>query len=166
MSSIDIVLCLILLIGAFGGYKKGFITELFSLLAIVLGVLAGFKLMGKAMIMLSARYTIDEKVLPYVAFGVVFILVVIIVSLLGKMLKSSLEKSTLGSVDHVLGGGIGLLRTAFMLSVVLWIAHSLKIERTEQWSEESWLYPIIAKLAPATTKWIGEIFPVFGDLFN
>lgn len=166
MSSIDIVLCIILLIGAFGGYRKGFLQELFSLLAIVLGVLAGFKLMGKAMIMLSARYEIDDKVLPYVAFGVVFLLVVIIVSILGKMLKSSLEKSTMGSVDKVLGGGIGLLRTAFMLSVMLWIVHSLKIERTEQWSEESWLYPIIAKFAPATTKWIGEIFPVFGDLFN
>lgn len=166
MSTTDIVLSIFLAIGAFGGYRKGFLAELFSLLAIVLGVLAGFKLMGEAMLLLSKHYTIDEKVLPYVAFAVVFLIVVIIVSLLGKLLKSSLEKSTLGSVDKILGGALGLLRTAFMMSVVLWIIHSLKVERIDQWSEGSWLYPVIAKFAPAATEWIGEIFPVFGDLFN
>jgi membrane protein required for colicin V production len=163
---VDIVLSIILLIGAFGGYRKGFLQELFSLVAIILGVLAGFKLMGKAMILLAEHYTINDKVLPYVAFAVVFLLVVIVVSLLGKMLKSSMEKTALGSIDQVLGGALGILRTAFMLSVILWIAHSLNIERTNDWSQDSWLYPVIAKFAPAFTQWVGEIFPVFGDLFN
>jgi membrane protein required for colicin V production len=166
LSSVDIVLSIILLIGAFGGYRKGFLQELFSLVAIILGVLAGFKLMGKAMILLAEHYTINDKVLPYVAFAVVFLLVVIVVSLLGKMLKSSMEKTALGSIDQVLGGALGILRTAFMLSVILWIAHSLNIERTNDWSQDSWLYPVIAKFAPAFTQWVGEIFPVFGDLFN
>jgi len=166
LSTADIVLSIILVIGAFGGYRKGFLTELFSLLAIVLGVLAGFKLMGEAMIMLSQHYSIDDKILPYVSFAVVFLIVVILVSLLGKLLKSSLEKSTLGSVDQLLGGALGILRTAFMLSVVLWIIHSVNVELTSKWTEGSWLYPVIAKFAPFTTQWIGEIFPVFGNLFN
>jgi membrane protein required for colicin V production len=157
---------ILLVIGAFGGYRKGFLAELFSLLAIVLGVLAGFKLMGEAMLMLSKHYTIDEKVLPYVAFAVVFLIVLIVVNLLGKLLKSSLEKSTLGSVDQLLGGALGVLRTAFMLSVVLWIIHSVNVELTSKWTEGAWLYPIIAKFAPAATGWIGEIFPIFGNLFN
>jgi len=166
LSTIDIVLSIMLAFGVFGGYRKGFLAELFSLLAIVLGVLAGFKLMGEAMLMLGKHYSIDEKILPYAAFAVVFVIVVVIVNLLGKLLKSSLDKSALGSADQLLGGALGMLRTAFMLSVVLWIIHSVNVDLTSRWTEGSWLYPIIAKFAPAFTEWVGEIFPVFGNLFN
>jgi len=166
VSTVDIVISIFLIIGAFGGYRKGFLAELFSLIAIILGVLAGFKLMGMAMLMISKHYTIDEKLLPYVAFAVVFLLVVIVVSLLGKLLKSSLEKTVLGSIDQLLGGVLGLLRTAFMMSVVLWIVSSVNADLTEGWSDDSWLFPIIAKFAPASTSWAGEIFPSLGNLFS
>lgn len=166
MSIIDIILCVFLLIGAVGGYKKGFLSELFSLLAIVLGVLAGFKLMGKAMILLSNNYAINEEVLPYVAFGVVFVIVMIIVSLLGKLLSGSLDKTIFGNVDQALGGVLGILRTGFMLSVLFWIVGSMKVELPEHWTEDAWLFPVVAKFAPAVTSWVGEIFPVFSDLFN
>jgi membrane protein required for colicin V production len=116
--------------------------------------------------MLTRHYAIDEKILPYAAFGAVFLIVVVLVSLLGKLLKSSIDKTTLGNADQVLGGGLGIIRTAFMASVVLWIIHSVNAEYTNQWSENSWLYPMVAKFAPATTKWIGEMFPVFSELFN
>lgn len=166
MSKIDIALVIIFLIGAFGGYRKGFLSELFSLLGIILGILAGFKLMGVAMLMLSENYHVDEKILPYVAFGVVFLIVVIIVSLLGKLLKSSLEKTVLGSADQIAGSVLGLLKTAFMVSVGLWITGSLEMNIPAKWSEGSWLYPLTASLAPEVTTWIAQIFPVFSDLFE
>ena len=53
MSGIDIALCIFILIGAYHGYKAGFLLELFSLVAVVLGVLGGFKLMGWAMVLLG-----------------------------------------------------------------------------------------------------------------
>lgn len=166
MSTVDIALILIFLMGAIGGYRKGFLSELFSLLAIILGILAGFKLMGVAMLMLGKHYSIDEKVLPYVAFAVVFMIVMIIVSLLGKLLKSSLEKTVLGNVDQVAGGVLGFAKTVFMVSVLLWISSSLEFNIPERWSEDSWLYPFTAKLAPTVTSWIAEVFPVFSDLFG
>ena len=166
MSAVDIVLIIIFSIGAFSGYRKGFLSELFSLLAVVLGILAGFKLMGVAMLMLGKHYSIDEKVLPYVAFAVVFFLVMIIVSLLGKLLKSSLEKAVLGSADQLAGSVLGLAKTTFMVSVLIWIASSLEVNIPEHWSEDSWLYPFTAKLAPTVTSWIAEVFPVFSDLFG
>ncbi len=166
MSKIDIALIIIFLIGAFGGYRKGFLSELFSLLGIILGILAGFKLMGVAMVMLGKHYAIDDKVLPYVAFGVVFLIVVIVVSLLGKLLKSSIEKTILGNADQVAGSVLGLFKTAFMVSVVVWITSSMEMGIPEHWSENSWLYPMTASLAPTVTSWVAEIFPVFSDLFG
>lgn len=166
MSKVDIVLIIILIVGAVAGYKKGFLSELFTLLAIILGVLAGFKLMGAAMLMLDEHYDINEHVLPYAAFGVVFLIVVIGVTLLGKFFKSALEKTLLGGVDKLMGGLLGILKTAFILSVLIWITSSLNVYVPEKFTEDAWLYPTVTRFAPAVTSWIGEIFPVFSDLFG
>lgn len=166
MSKIDIVLVIILIIGAISGYKKGFLSELFTLLGIILGVLAGFKLMGAAMLMLDERYDINEKILPYVAFAVVFVIVVVGMMLLGKFFKSSLEKTVLGGVDKLAGSLLGVLKTGFMLSVLLWLTSSLAVYIPEHLTEDSWLYPTITRFAPTVTSWVGEVFPVFKDLFG
>lgn len=166
MSKIDIALVIIFLIGAYSGYKKGFLAELFSLIGIILGIFAGFKLMGVAILMLKDKFQIDEKVLPYVAFGVVFLIVVIVVALLGKMLKSSLEKTLLGNADQVAGAGLGLLKMAFMASVFLWITSSVNLSIPESWSKDSWLYPFTSSIAPEFTAWVAQVFPVFSDLFG
>ena len=166
MSKVDIVLIIFLVVGAITGYKKGFLSELFTLLGIILGVLAGFKLMGAAMLFLDEHYDINEKVLPYVAFAVVFLIVVIGVSLLGKAFKASLEKTVLGSVDKLAGGLLGILKTAFMLSVLIWIFTALNVYAPKSFTEDAWLYPTIARFAPEVTSWIGQIFPVFSDLFG
>jgi len=165
MSAMDIALALFILLGAYHGYKAGFLLELVSLFAVVLGVLIGFRLMGWAMVLLEDKLNVDEKVLPYVAFAVVFLLIVIVVNLLGKLIKASVDKSFLGSIDQAAGGLLGLLRTAFMLSIALWIVDSLKFKFLSHWTEDSWLYPMVASFAPKITNWISELLPVFGDLF-
>lgn len=166
MSKIDIVLIIFLIVGAIAGYKKGFLSELFTLLGIILGVLAGFKLMGAAMLFIDEHYHINEKVLPYVAFAVVFLIVVIGVSLLGRAFKTSLEKTVLGSADKLVGGLLGILKTAFMLSVLIWIFTALNVYAPNSFTEDAWLYPTLARFAPEVTSWIGTIFPVFSDLFG
>jgi membrane protein required for colicin V production len=35
-----------------------------------------------------------------------------------------------------------------------------------RWTEDSWLYPYIAGIAPAVTEWMGDLIPAFGDLFQ
>lgn len=139
--------------------------ELFSFLAILLGVLGGFKLMGWAMLNLADHFNVDKKVLPYVAFGVVFIAIVILVRILGNMIKLSLDKSFLGRVDQVAGGLLGVLKTVFLLSVAIWLIDSLRFNFPSNWTDDSWLFPKVATFAPTVTAWIGEWFPIFRDVF-
>jgi membrane protein required for colicin V production len=164
MSGVDIALIVFILIGAYSGFKQGFLLELFSLLGIFLGVLGGFKLMGWAMLLLADRFNVDQKVLPYLAFGVVFIGIVIVVNLIGRALKMSVDKSFLGRMDQAMGAALGILKTIFMLSVVLWILDSLKVD-LEKWQEGSWLYPWVAEFAPKVTSWVGKVIPFFRDVF-
>jgi membrane protein required for colicin V production len=165
LSYIDIGLLFFLILGAILGYREGFLMEVVALVAIILGVLSGFKLMGQAMILLEQKWNIDEKVLPYVAFGVVFIIVVILVTLLGKALKARADKTFLGRVDQAAGAALGFFRTAFMLSVLLWLVHSLNYSFPEKWTTNAWLYPKLSELAPSVTEWIGGYVPLFRDVF-
>jgi membrane protein required for colicin V production len=165
VSWFDIIVICFILFGAYRGYKEGFLMELFSLLAIVLGILGAFKLLGVALIFLSDRFDIDEKILPYVAFGVVFLIIVVAVSLIGRTLRLSIDKSFLGRVDEIAGCLLGAVKTLFMVSVALWIFSSLKITFPDHWSESSKLKSWVTDFAPAITGWIGEYVPVFKDLF-
>ena len=165
MKLIDIILAVIILIGIVNGFKSGFVLELFSLLAVILGILGGFKLMGLGMVYLNQHFNIDEKFLPYAAFGLVFILIVIGVNLVGRAIKASVSKSVLGGADQAAGAFLGFFRTVFMLSVLLWICDSLHLRFLTHWSEGSTVYPMIASFAPKLTDWIGRVVPVFRDVF-
>lgn len=165
MSGIDIALIAILVFGAISGYREGFLMELFSFVAIILGILGAFKLLGLSMVFLAERFEIDEKVLPYVAFGVVFLAIVILVKVFANMIKLSIDKSFLGKVDQAAGAVLGLFKTFFLLSVALWIVDSLKVQLPERWTENSVVLPRVAGFAPWLTSWISEIFPFFDDIF-
>jgi membrane protein required for colicin V production len=161
----DIVLVLVLALSAFHGYKAGFLMELFSLFAAVLGILIGFKLMGLAMVLVADRFGVKENVLPYVAFGVVFVVVVIAVSMLGKLVAVAVGRSILGGADGVVAAMLALVRTAFMLSIVLWIVDSLGFRMIARFTEDSVVYPFLEDFAPAITRAISKVLPVFKDVF-
>ena len=166
MNALDLILIVFFVIGMASGYRKGFLVSLFSLLAIFLGIIVSFKFMGAAMLTLNDHYNIDEKILPYVAFAVVFILVLIAVNLLGKLFKSSLDKTLLGSIDQLAGAVLGILKTAFMISVIFWILESMEVDFLDRWKEDSWAYTHVATVAPAVTAWVGGMIPEIGDLFQ
>lgn len=166
MSKVDIVLLILAAFGAWSGYKEGFLMEVISLLGLILGIFLGFKLMGEGMIILEERFNVDQSTLPYLSFIVIFVCVVLLVRLLGSLIRQSLDKSFLGSVDQALGGALGVFRTLFMISVVLWILDSLKLTPRDEWVEGSWLYPFTAHLAPTLADWVGQFVPWFKEVFR
>ena len=166
MSGLDIALIIIALFGAYRGYREGFLMELFSLAGIVLGILGGFKLMGVALVLLSDWIDVDENVLPYIAFAIVFLIIVLLVTLIGRMLRASIDKSFLGRVDEAAGGLLGFCKTVFLLSVAIWLADSFHIGFLDIWMNDSKIAPVIAGVAPTATSWIAELIPAFNDIFK
>lgn len=166
MSKVDIAILIFVAFGAWGGYKEGFLMEVISLFGIVLGIFLGFKMMGEGMMLLDEKFNIDKNTLPYISFIVIFLVVVLLVRLLGSLVKNSVDKSFLGSVDQALGAGLGMVRTLFMISVMLWILDSLKLTPRDEWVEGSWLYPFTAHLAPTVADWAGQFIPFFKEVFR
>jgi membrane protein required for colicin V production len=164
LSKVDLTLAIIILVGAYSGFRDGFRVELFSLVAIFLGVLVGFKLMGTVMVLLEQEFFIDEFALPYLSFIGVFFVVLLVVNLLAKIIVNKYPEPLLGIADPYAGGVMGLLRTTFMLSLILWMLDSLKINFPADWTENSWLWQLVAHFAPDTLRAVGNVIPFFADL--
>jgi membrane protein required for colicin V production len=166
LSAIDIVLLLLILAGAISGYRDGFLMALFSFAALLLGILGAFKLLGYAIVFLSSEFNINKNVLPYVAFAVVFVIILVSVNLIGKIIKLSIDRTFLGRIDQAVGAGLGLLKSIFLLSVSLWILDALKVNLPERWTSDSWLFPRVESFAPGVAVWLADYVPFFRDVFT
>ncbi len=165
MSKVDIAILIMALIGAWKGYKDGFLMGLVTFFALVLGVFVAFKLTGEGMILLQDEFNADKHMLPYITFFIILVLVVIGVTWLGKAIRSSIDKTFLGRVDEIFGSVLGAFKTLFTLSVLLWIADSFKVSLHRDWTEGSYLYPFTAHLAPTLARWVAGFVPFLKEIF-
>ena len=166
MSKLDIVIGILLIIGIFKGYRNGFLMGLISLLAIILGILGGFKLMGEGMIFLQREFNADSSVLPYLSFLLIFIVIVALVNIFGTVIKTTIDKTMFGIVDQLLGAVLGGVKWLFLLSVVFWLMDSLEFQPWLHWTEESILYPFTIAFATEVSVYISDILPFFKETFR
>jgi membrane protein required for colicin V production len=165
LSKVDLTISIIILVGAYSGFRDGFLLEIFSFAAILLGVLFGFKLIGLAMTALEEQFYIDEKALPYISFACVFFIILFIINLTARLLMRRIHKPLLGYADPYAAALIGLLRTSFMMSILIWIFESMELHFLEEWMEDSWVLPVVANFAPGIINGIGSVIPFFRDIF-
>lgn len=166
MSKIDIAITVVLALGAYFGYKKGFLAELFFFTALVLGVLIGFKFTGLGVEYLHKRFNADTEFLPYLSFFLIFIVVVILVIFIGSRIKHLMDDTFLGKVDAIAGALLGMLKYAFSASIVFWLAMKVNLTFPESWTQGSWLYPKTLGFAKSVSEFFGDFLPFFKETFK
>ncbi len=166
MSKIDIAIAILLSLGAFFGFKRGFLAELFFLSALILGVLIGFKFTGLGVVYLHKQFNADTAFLPYLSFFIIFILVVILVIFIGNRIKHLLDDTFLGKVDSIAGALLGMMKYAFCASVIFWLAEKINYTLPESWVQGSWLYPKTLLFANSVSEMFGGFVPFFKETFK
>jgi len=63
-------------------------------------------------------------------------------------------------LDSVAGAILGLLKTGFALSLILWVANSFEFNFSESWMNESVFYPFIQPMAPLTINFVDGYTPI------
>lgn len=140
--------------------------EIISLLALVLGIIGGFKLLHLGMEWLDQHANINGNLLPYISFVAIFLIIVIGMNFLGKLLKKVLDMTLLGSIDNLTGSLLGLLKWAFGISIILWLTASFGLLLPERAIENSTLFEYIEPIAPVVVDYISTIFPFAHGLFD
>ncbi len=125
MNYIDLVLGIILIIAAIQGYRKGFIVEIASLAALILGIWGAIKFSDWTAGFISETFNYHSKHLITIAFVVTFVTIVIVIHILGKVLDRTVKAVALGFLNRLAGIIFGVLKTAVILSVFLLLFDSV-----------------------------------------
>lgn len=159
---IDIVTFLVLALAVFKGIRNGLVMAVFSFVALFLGLMAALKLSAVTANWLEGTIQVSARWLPVLAFLLVFIVVVILVNMIGKLLEATTEWAFLGWANKA--GGIVFYAVIYLLVWSLFIFYLDKLSLISQDAMDSSVtYPIIAPWGPNAVDWIASVIPVFKD---
>ncbi|AHM61736.1 colicin V production protein [Flammeovirgaceae bacterium 311] len=166
MNALDLAIILLLIWGTFSGFRKGLLLEVIGIVAFIIGIVVGLKLLQWSIDWLSGYVDLDESLLPYIAFFVLFVLVVVGINLIGNIASKALHLTFLGVIDSLLGAVAGLLKWALGISVLFWVASTMELNRPGGLLTQSWFYDMLAPLAPRFFDMIGQALPAARRFFN
>ncbi len=166
MSTADVIILVILVLGAYGGYRKGLILELIAIVAFFLAIFGGFKLLHVGMEYVSRVYDGFGSLLPFVAFLVLFVLILVVVNVAGNVLKRIIDWTPLGVVDNFAGAIVGVLKWSLLLSIFLWVMTSLDINLPDYLTNNSKILPLVTGFAGQVSHFISTVFPSFENFIQ
>ncbi|MFY0688074.1 MAG: CvpA family protein [Cyclobacteriaceae bacterium] len=165
MNYIDIFFGVFFILTAIKGYSKGFVVELFSIIALFVGLFVAIEFTAP----LAVKFFSDSQYFEVVSVGVfllIFIGFTIVINLVARVIKKVIDLSMLGMFDNVLGAVLGLLKFALIMSVVLWIFDSLGLKLPGNQQSSSIFLPYIEPIGPAVFSWVSDVIPYFKHIFD
>ena len=127
LSVIDVIFILLVALFMIRCFLKGFIGEVLSMAAIVLGIYASVFFYKNGADFLRANFWPDMKTIPeIIAFIALFLIVFLIVKLFEIMLKGIIRGVKLGGADKFLGLLFGFAEGIAVVSLVLFLLQLIK----------------------------------------
>jgi membrane protein required for colicin V production len=128
-------------------YVRGFISELLSMAAIVLGLLTSLFFYKNGAEFLRKHFWHELNIVPEVAaFILLFIIVFIVVKLLERMLKEIIERVSLGGADRFIGVIFGLAEGIAVVSLILFLLRIQPLFNPEELLSDSFFAHILLPL--------------------
>lgn len=138
MTAADWIIVIVIAVSVFQAAISGFFHEAFG----IAGLILGYLLAAWNYERLAARYAPYLKSMwlgEIAAFLVIFLAVVLVAGLAGRIVRHIVKEAGLSFVDRILGGALGLLRGILTVAVVL--MSMAAFTPTSRWLEGSQLAP-------------------------
>ena len=119
MNSLDYILFIPLLYGLYRGFTKGLIVELASLLALTLGIYGALHFSSLTFEFLGDYVEINTAYLQLASYGLTFLIIVMLISLTGKILTMLIKLVALGFINRMMGAIFGGIKLLLILSVFI-----------------------------------------------
>lgn len=162
---VDIICGIIIAFGFYQGFSKGLIKTVFSVLSLVIAVVACLKLSPLLINFLQGSIDANPALLFVAGFILTFIIVLALIRFIGKKLDQASKKLHLSGINKLLGGAALGLFYAILLSIGLHFVNKIELLSPAQ-KESSFLLPVLEPL-PRLTQSIGEdLKPVFSEFWD
>lgn len=148
MSSVDIIILVILVWGAFRGWKSGFIKEVFSSAGILVGLVVAilfYSQLGKYFTPALGSGSVASFMSSLLAFIIIWVVVPIVLSVVANMLTRTVKGLRAGPLNSFLGLTVGLVKYFVLISFVFSAMAYVGIISEEK-KDASLFYPYITLL--------------------
>lgn len=155
MTSVDIICGILLLYGVWRGWSKGVIVQLSGIIGLLLGGYLAWHYSEPV-----GRWIGAEDMLGQVAgFLIIFIVIVALLAILGRMLRGMFRFAGLGIFDHLGGLLLGGIKVALLLYVLINTYESAN--QVRHWTsnkgiEQSFLYKPIKEVGELAFPYLQE----------
>ena len=162
---IDFTFAALILLAIIKGYQKGLILAVFSIIAFIIGLAAALKLSAVVAEHLKDNVNVSAKWLPFIAFALVFFVVVLLVRLGAKLIEKTFQAVMLGWLNRI--GGILLYAALYLIILSIFIFYAEKLHLLQPATiQASATYKFILPWGPVIMDNIGRLIPVFKDMFG
>ena len=163
MEPIDVVILVLLGLGAYEGYKKGLLMSLIGIFGFVLAIVLGIYFMEFVGNWLATETEQKALALPVVAFLLIFFGTLFLIHIAGRAFKKMLGLVLLGGLDSLGGAVLGIVRTGFFISLLVWVLGKLELESIKNWQADSEYLAYIEPLTPEVLELLDPILPSVKD---
>jgi membrane protein required for colicin V production len=162
---IDFTFAALLILAIIKGYQKGLILAIFSIIAFIIGLAAALKLSAAVANYLKDNISVSAKWMPFLAFALVFFIVIILVRLGAKLVEKTFQAVMLGWLNRI--GGIILYAALYLIILSIFIFYAEKLQLLQPAAiESSQTYHFIQPWGPKVMDNFGRLIPVFKDMFG
>jgi membrane protein required for colicin V production len=159
MNFLDILIAVPIGYAAWKGFKHGFIIELFTLLAILVGIYVGIHFSDAVALWMKKSFEWDSPYLPVIAFTITFLGVGAMIYFGGKVLEKMVKVVNLSPVNKAFGIVFAVLKMLYILSVLIVLIESYDDKGgffPEKTKEKSLLYQPVRDISLRTVPALSE----------
>lgn len=161
MNTIDWIAIGLLALTFFLGFKRGFIRELASLAGVWVALFVAVKGSKAIVPKVIDVFSIHPLWAKYVAFALLFLVVLVGIRLGARLLSKAINFTPLGPFDKTAGGLLGLVKACLFISLVGWIAKEIQYKPISSHTENSAIIPVINKgvaaIAPFAENYLSNV---------
>ena len=125
MSIVDIILLICFIPALISGIRKGFISQVISIISIIAGVWVSYEFSTQVGTWLGQHIEAADNVLKLISFILIMIAVFSGLALAGKLLEGLVNFVMLGWVNKLLGVAFAMLKTGLIVGLLIMVFCSL-----------------------------------------
>ena len=152
MNTLDLIVCLVLALAVWNGWRQGFVVQICSLA----GIVAGIWIAARFGAQVGGWLRLDDEVAAAGGFVTVLVAVILVVAIAGRVVRKVFHFAGLGVADTLLGIAVSVLKYLLVLSVLFSAFDAPRtIERSKSYKPVWWLSESIFPFL----EWVGERVP-------
>jgi len=155
-AAIDVVFLVLILVLAIRGAIRGFVTEIGSVAALVIG-LGGAILFYKPLAALIGRLFGISMWNPLIAFLILFLVLYLVIKLLEHLLHSLFDKLNLERLDRAIGFFLGLAEGLLAVCVLLFLLNWQPLFDARKLFEHSLFARFLSPILPSPQRIFGHV---------